>query len=190
MRPYQGFKNVEEREQYLRQNKFDDYIYEGGYVKLVDLKQNVENRILIIISMLLLTFSLCGVFSLDKENGWQMLLETTRFGKKRLIEKKLFVAVFICVCSFCIIYLPQFYTFYCLYGFERVGGQIGCIQLQSFFPPKTPIWCWLICQYSLRFFIMAIYSCIILIVSDKLKNTFTTIIVMSLLIMVTCVVFL
>jgi hypothetical protein len=187
LRPYQGFQRVKERELYLNENQFDAFVYEGGYIKLMDLKENSDNRILIILAMLLLTFSLCGIFALDEENGWQMLLQTTRFGKKTMMKKKMLTALLVCVCSFGIIYLPQLYMFYRLYGFDGIMEPVGCIQVQSFAWERCPIWGWILLGYGLRFLIIMLYSGIVLFVSNRLKSVFATATVMTLLIMGACI---
>ena len=112
MRPYQGFQRAREREEYLEENELVAFVYEGGYLKLADLKENTNNRMLVMLGMMLLTFALCGVFSLDRENGQQMLLQTTCFGKKYMFRKKLLVAALICLLSFVIVYFPQLYIFH------------------------------------------------------------------------------
>ena len=35
-RPYQGFERAVQREEYLKENKYDAFVYEGGYLRLMD----------------------------------------------------------------------------------------------------------------------------------------------------------
>ncbi len=188
MRPYQGFQRAREREEYLEENELVAFVYEGGYLKLADLKENTNNRMLVMLGMMLLTFALCGVFSLDRENGQQMLLQTTRFGKKYMFRKKLLVAALICLLSFVIVYFPQLYIFHRLYGFEGIREQIGCIQLKSWLGDGCPIWGWLLYQYSMRLLMMAVYGIVVLFVSYKLKSVFTTVTVMGLFLLLVYVI--
>ena len=184
LRPYRGFRRVVERENYLNENQLDAFVYEGGYKKLTDWKENRDNRILMLLGMFLLVFSLCSVFALDKENGQELLLQITRHGKVRRTRKKIFCAAIICVLSFVIVYLPQFYVFCRLYGLAEAGESIRCMQMAGWSGMELPIWAWLLGQYVLRLLFMVVFGGIVLAFSAKLKNVFMTIVSLSLLILV------
>lgn len=184
LRPYQGLQRVIQRENYLKKNGFNSFIYEDGYVRLIDIKENKENQILLLLGMIILTFSLCSVFAMDKETGQEQLLRTTYWGKKKRNYKKIGCSAVLCLCTFLIVYMPQLCTFYRLYGFFGLGEPVGCLQLEGQLFLRLPIFAWLIIQYAFRFLVLSVFSSVVLIVSSKLKNTFVTIITMSLCIMI------
>lgn len=185
VRPYPGLQRALQREEYLKQNGYDAFVYEGGYQKLVDLNDK-DNRMLLLFGMLLLTFALCNVFALDWEKGQEMLLQTTRYGKAKRTRKKLFCAAFLCILSFLAVYGPRFYMFLRLYGFDGAGEPTGCLQPEGWFGQFVsgmPVWFWLVCQFLFRFLLMGLSGGVVLFFSARLKNVFMTVTCMSLLIL-------
>ena len=141
-----------------------------------------ENGILMTLGLLLLTFSLCSVFTQDYETGQKMLLQATLLGRKKMAHKKILVSVFITIISFGIIYLPQFITFYRLYGLVGITEPVGCMGIQS--GMEMPIWLWLVFGYVIRLIIMLAYSGFFLFISNKIKSAFVTLTVMSIVIII------
>ena len=180
LRPVHGFEKVVERNNYINKHNLPAYVYEGGYVKLMDLSK--ENGILMTLGLLLLTFSLCSVFTQDYETGQKMLLQATLLGRKKMAHKKILVSVFITIISFGIIYLPQFITFYRLYGLVGITEPVGCMGIQS--GMEMPIWLWLVFGYVIRLIIMLAYSGFFLFISNKIKSAFVTLTVMSIVIII------
>lgn len=180
LRPVHGFEKVVERNNYINKHNLHAYVYEGGYVKLMDFSK--ENGILMTLGLLLLTFSLCSVFTQDYETGQKMLLQATLLGRKKMAHKKILVSVFIIIISFGIIYLPQFITFYRLYGLVGITEPVGCMGIQS--GMEMPIWLWLIFGYVIRLIIMLAYSGFFLFISNKIKSAFVTLTVMSIVIII------
>ena len=176
LRPVHGFEKVVERNNYINKYNLHAYVYEGGYVKLMDFSKG--NGILMTLGLLLLTFSLCSVFTQDYETGQKMLLQATLLGRKKMAHKKILVSVFIIIISFGIIYLPQFITFYRLYGLVGITEPVGCMGIQS--GMEMPIWLWLVFGYVIRLIIMLAYSGFFLFISNKIKSAFVTLTVMSL----------
>lgn len=180
LRPIHGFEKVIERNDYINKNNLNAFVYEGGYIKLMEFSK--ENGILIILGLLLLTFSLCSVFTQDYETGQKMLLQATLLGRKKMAQKKILVSLLIIVISYGIIYLPQFITFYHLYGLVGITEQVGCMGIQR--GMEMPIWIWLFFGYFIRLVIMLIYSGIFLFISNKIKSTFVTLTAMSIIIII------
>ena len=81
LRPVHGFEKVVERNNYINKHNLHAYVYEGGYVKLMDLSK--ENGILMTLGLLLLTFSLCSVFTQDYETGQKNVVAGNFTGKKK-----------------------------------------------------------------------------------------------------------
>lgn len=180
LRPVHGFEKVVERNNYINKYNLHAYVYEGGYVKLMDFSKG--NGILMTLGLLLLTFSLCSVFTQDYETGQKMLLQATLLGRKKMAHKKILVSVFIIIISFGIIYLPQFITFYRLYGLVGITEPVGCMGIQS--GMEMPIWLWLVFGYVIRLIIMLAYSGFFLFISNKIKSAFVTLTVMSIVIII------
>ena len=180
LRPVHGFEKVVERNNYINKYNLHAYVYEGGYVKLMDFSKG--NGILMILGLLLLTFSLCSVFTQDYETGQKMLLQATLLGRKKMAHKKILVSLFIIIISFGIIYLPQFITFYRLYGLVGITEPVGCMGIQS--GMEMPIWLWLVLGYVIRLIIMLAYSGFFLFISNKIKSAFVTLTVMSIVIII------
>lgn len=109
-----------------------------------------------ILGLLLLTFSLCSVFTQDYETGQKCCCRQLYWEGKRWHIKKILVSVFIIIISFGIIYLPQFITFYRLYGLVGITEPVGCMGIQS--GMEMPIWLWLVLGYVIRLIIMLAYS--------------------------------
>ena len=165
---------------YINKYNLHAYVYEGGYVKLMDFSKG--NGILMILGLLLLTVSLCSVFTQDYETGQKMLLQATLLGRKKMAHKKILVSVFIIIISFGIIYLSQFITFYRLYGLVGITEPVGCMGIQS--GMEIPIWLWLVFGYVIRLIIMLAYSGFFLFISNKIKSAFVTLTVMSIVIII------
>ena len=185
LRPYRGFERVVQREEYLKENKYEAFVYEGGYLRLMDPRDR-GNRMLLLFGMVVLTFSLCSVFALDKERGQEMFLTLTRRGKTPRTRRKLLCAAVLCFLSFLVVYVPQFYVFLRLYGLDGAGELFGCLQPEGWFGwfgSGLPIWCWLVCQYVFRLLFMGVFGGIVLFFSARLKNVFLTVISMSLFIL-------
>lgn len=183
LRPYQGFERAVQREEYLKENKYDAFVYEGGYLRLMD-PRDKGNQMLLLFGMVVLTFSLCSIFALDKERGQEMFLRLTRRGKTPRTRRKLLCATVLCFLSYLVVYVPQFYVFFRLYGLDGAGELFGCLQPEGWFGwfgSGFPIWCWLICQYVFRLLFMGVFGGIVLFFSARLKNVFLTVISMSLL---------
>lgn len=81
LRPVHGFEKVVERNNYINKHNLYAYVYEGGYVKLMDFSK--ENGILMTLGLLLLTFSLCSVFTQDYETGQKIVVAGNFTGKKK-----------------------------------------------------------------------------------------------------------
>lgn len=184
MRPYLGFQKLQQKEEYLQKTGCHYYIYEEGYKKLIDDSDNEENQFLFLIGMFLLVFSLSGVFTMEREGGQELLLEITRWGKKKRLQSKWIVSFFLCVGAFLVIYVPQLVIFGKIYGFGGVNKPLACIQNKGLFGTQIPIWFWLLYHYAFRLFSMLLFSGVVLVTSKKTKNRFITIILMSVLIFV------
>lgn len=187
LRPIHGFEKLLEREEYLNKNNINAYVYEGGYERLMNFSKNKDNNVLMIIGMLLLTFSLCSVFTQDHEIGQKMLLQATLHGRKRIVYNKIFVSMTIVLFSFLIIWGPQFLVYYRLYGLNGIGESIKCIGVGENI--GGPIWLWMLLGYGVRLGIMIAYSGFFLYISNKLKRMFISIISMSLIIAILFFVF-
>ena len=99
-----------------------------------------------------------------------------------MAHKKILVSLFIIIISFGIIYLPQFITFYRLYGLVGITEPVGCMGIQS--GMEMPIWLWLVLGYVIRLIIMLAYSGFFLFISNKIKSAFVTLTVMSIVIII------
>ena len=110
------------------------------------------------------------------------VLQATLLGRKKMAHKKILVSVFIIIISFGIIYLPQFITFYRLYGLVGITEPVGCMGIQS--GMEMPIWLWLVFGYVIRLIIMLAYSGFFLFISNKIKSAFVTLTVMSIVIII------
>ena len=180
LRPVHGFEKVVERNNYINKHNLHAYVYEGGYVKLMDFSK--ENGILMTLGLLLLTFSLCSVFTQDYETGQKMLLQATLLGRKKMAHKKILVNVYIIIIYFGIIYFRKFISFNRLFGLVGITEPVGCMGIQS--GMEMPIWLWLVLGYVIRLIIMLAYSGFFLFISNKIKSAFVTLTVMSIVIII------
>lgn len=181
LHPYVGFCRAKEKRDFLEKNKLSTYVYESGYKQLFSMKDNKENLLLLLMGMLLLAFLLSPVFAADKEQNMEELLSLTKNGHSKRTKSKFLCAGLLCVGTFFVLYAPQFVTFCRLYGLAGIGAPVQCIGKWLRVGIRVPIWIWMLIMYYIRLLVLGGISGVILLVSNRTKSIFVTIMIFVLL---------
>lgn len=147
LRPWNGFQRLLRRDRYLRRNGWDVFVYDTGLKELVSLPGNGENKLLFMLSLLLLTLLLSPVFAADREKGMGDLLQLTARSDKR-IRSKVWIAMLLTATSFLVIYVPQCVTYLRFYGTAGFLAPVGCIGVSTVFGSRIPVCVWLAWHYT------------------------------------------
>lgn len=181
LHPYVGFCRAKEKRDFLEKYKLSTYVYESGYKQLFSMKDNKENLLLLLMGMLLLAFLLSPVFAADKEQNMEELLSLTKNGHSKRTKSKFLCAGLLCVGTFFVLYAPQFVTFCRLYGLAGIGAPVQCIGKWLRVGIRVPIWIWMLIMYYIRLLVLGGISGVILLVSNRTKSIFVTIMIFVLL---------
>lgn len=176
MRPWNGFRKFLNRDQYLKRNQLDTYVYDTGFKKLVSFRDNEENRLLFLLSMLLLILLLSSVFAADREHGFETLLNLTA-RKRKMNRSKIMISIWLVFAAFLVLYGPQFLVFLRLYGISGFMEPLACIKMSTVLGTSIPIWAWLLWHYFKVLVGMLLVGGGILIVSERMKRTISVMVV-------------
>ncbi len=114
---------------YILENKGAQFVNETGYMILYDLYDNRTTLTATIISALLISVCLAGVFSTEKQSGMERILKTTPLGKFKVKKSKLVISFIIVLIVTVSTFLPQYIQVIRDYGLPAFFAPIKSMRM-------------------------------------------------------------
>lgn len=180
-----GFKKFYNQYQYLRTLR--DSNIQGSFLNEFRTNElffnNNKNYLYGIEYIILMIFTLSGIFDKEAKYGMMKLIYTTPNGEQRFFSYKMGIATLIGLVGAGIIMLPQYY--FMLIGMNKEGWSAS---IQSMEQMKTVLIPLTIKQYTVCYFILqllsgALMGLFIALLARILKKQFTTIVVTNVLLL-------
>ena len=172
--PYKAWKKVMKR--YQQGRALDEeksgvrLLYDGGYKLLMG--EDYDNDLLTVVVSALLIIILTGsAYAADTENGMEFLLRTTVNGRQERRRTVFIICMIYGISIYIIQNIADFMRVLYYHGIHLPKVCLSSVEIFSDYDGNMSIAQYLIYMYLLRLFFTVVIICIILILSDLMKNT-------------------
>lgn len=164
------FAKVLERYTYIKEHPKAEFVYDGGYQKLLRIGKNslLESDITL---MLMAILSFTSIFVMEYRTDMVRLLRGMPKGRKATAKSKIFICFFTSGIIFAISIIPEILMVQKQYGLRRLTASIISLRPFAKLPDGIHILAYVIGMYMIRYLIFAAIVLMILWISLKMKHT-------------------
>ncbi|MCD8095959.1 MAG: hypothetical protein LUE12_07525 [Ruminococcus sp.] len=171
--PQFAFEQVLSHAEYLQTTENGEFVYDSGYKLLMgDVSASNKDLTLALTAMAVLICSLTYVYSVEYQTGANVLLKTSKRGRKTTFFIKLLIGTLIIAVIFILTYAPYFYNVLSTYGTRQIDAPL--CSLEAFENWSISIKQYLILISVGRFLALFLAMLIIYFLSSKLKSFIST----------------
>lgn len=181
--PQEALKTVSKHAEYLKSTEKGEFLYDSGY-KLLTGDESAGNKdmILALTAMAVTILCLVYVYSIEYQTGTNVLLHTSKSGRKQTFVSKFIISAAIVTIIYLLTYAPYFYSVLNAYGVQNINAPAYSMEHLS--EINISIKSYLILISLLRYLALIIAILIIFFVSKKMKSLITSFLVSTAILVV------
>lgn len=174
MMPYDSFKKVLGQRKYLNQLEKNVgirgwYVNDLGIKYLIYPEKKYPEKISWIFMFLIMIILVVLCMGYEEQTGMKKLSDTTLYGGKKLLKKKIWVCITISLIVFLISNLPFLILIIHSYDFGGVIAPVNSlIELKDWVP--IPIWAMLILFYMIKLLLVIAATIVVMVISRKVSG--------------------